>query len=133
MLPYRVQYNESESDTKKYNLFYKKHPQSQHIFEMLKSKSTVYPQNRHAQTFLDTHRVQNSGEHFQTKNPTNIPKFKEKIQKNFQNGAGGHQNGAGGHQNGAGGTRMEPGAPIRRQNKGKGGYWSALKMTNLPF
>ena len=64
MFPYRVQYNESESDVTNYNLFYKKTPQMSNTFEILKSTSTVYPpKNKHAKTFPDTHPVQNSGAH----------------------------------------------------------------------
>ena len=42
MFPYRVQYNESESDIQNYN-FLQNNQKIQNTFEILKSKSTVDP------------------------------------------------------------------------------------------
>ena len=41
MLPYRVQYNEFESNIKNYNLFYQKHQQCQNIFDILEKVSKL--------------------------------------------------------------------------------------------
>ena len=43
MFPYRVKYTESEYDIQNNDLLYKIHQKHQNTFELLKSKSTVYP------------------------------------------------------------------------------------------
>ena len=63
MLPYRVQYNESEYDIKNYNLFYKIAQNVKILSKSWKVNRLFTPQNRHAQTFPDTDRVQKSGAH----------------------------------------------------------------------
>ena len=45
MLPYRLQYNESEYDIQNYT-FLQNNQKCQNTFEILKSKSTVYPQKQ---------------------------------------------------------------------------------------
>ena len=50
MFPYTVNYTESESDIQNNNLLYKMDQACQNTFEILKSKSTVYPPK------TDTHR-----------------------------------------------------------------------------
>jgi hypothetical protein len=63
MSPYRLQYNESEYTITNYNFFYKIAQQHTILFIFWKVNRLFTPQNRHAQTFPDTHRVQNSGAH----------------------------------------------------------------------
>ena len=46
MFPYTVKYTESEYDIQNNDLLYKAHPKHQNIFEIWKSKSTVYPQKQ---------------------------------------------------------------------------------------
>ena len=54
MFPYRVQYNESESDILNYNFVYKIAKTNQNTLKILKSKSTVYPP-KHTRTDVSGH------------------------------------------------------------------------------
>ena len=63
MSPYRVQYNEFESDIQIYNLFYKNTKQVKILSKYQKVHRLLTPQNRQAQTFPDTHRVPFPGAH----------------------------------------------------------------------
>ena len=68
MLPYRVQYNESESNIQNNNLFYKIAPKTKILFNSWKVNRLFTPQNRHAQTFPDTQSNPWTGAHLKNKN-----------------------------------------------------------------